>query len=99
VGVRHVVIFRFREGATDADIQAIEDGLALLPERIPELQGYAFGRDLKLAEGNGDFAVVADFDGPDAYERYRSHPEHVRVVRERINPIVAERTAVQLPTG
>jgi hypothetical protein len=45
--------------------------------------------------GNFDFAVAADFDDVDGYLAYRDHPEHRAIVTEFIQPIVAERAAVQ----
>ncbi|MEY2456505.1 MAG: hypothetical protein QOK06_1599, partial [Acidimicrobiaceae bacterium] len=59
-GLRHVVLFRWKEGTTVEQIAAIEDGLAGLPAAIPELVDYRFGSDAGLADGNWDFAVVAD---------------------------------------
>ncbi len=93
--VRHVVVFRWAVGTTPDQVAAVEAGLAGLPAAIETLRAYRFGADLGLAEGNGDFAVVADFDDVAGYERYRDDPEHQRVIAECIRPIVAERTAVQ----
>ena len=73
------------------------EALAELPDRIPEIRRYAFGADLGLAEGNYDFAVVGDFDDEDAYRRYAAHPEHQRVIAERIRPLIDSRVAVQIP--
>lgn len=94
--IRHVVCFRWNEGTGPEQVAAVEAGLAALPDAIPELRDYRFGSDLGLREGNGDFAVVADFDDEDGWRAYNTHPEHLRVIEERIRPIVAERLAVQL---
>lgn len=93
--VRHVVVFRWAAGTTAGQVAAVEAALGALPEVIETLRAYRFGADLGLADGNGDFAVVADFDDVAGYERYRDDPEHQRVIAECIRPIVAERTAVQ----
>jgi hypothetical protein len=96
-GLRHVVLFRWNEGTTAEHIAAIEDGLAGLPAAIPELVAYRFGSDAGLADGNWDFAVVADLVSVEDYITYRDHPVHQAVIAERIRPHIAERAAVQHP--
>lgn len=92
--LRHVVTFTWNPGTTDAQVQALVEGLRRLPEEIAEIRHYSFGPDLGLG-GNGDFAVVADFDDADAYRVYASHPAHQRVITELVVPIRATRLAVQ----
>ena len=94
--VRHIAVFRWKPGTTDEQVRAIEQALAALPERIPELRGYAYGPDLGLREGNADFAIVADLDDEDAWRAYTDHPEHRRVVEELIAPVTEVRSAAQL---
>ncbi|MGZ4722231.1 Dabb family protein [Oryzihumus sp.] len=93
--IRHVSLLTFAEGTTDAQVRAIGDALATLPDRIPELRAYAFGPDLAIDAGNATFAVVADVATVDDYVAYRDNPEHQRVIAELIRPVVVARTAVQ----
>ena len=90
--IRHVVLFRFREDAADADRQAV---LAELPSAIEQIRRYEYGDDVGLVEGNFDFAVVADFDDRSAFETYAAHPRHQQLITDRIRPILTERVAVQ----
>ncbi len=99
MGLRHVVMFRFADGTTADQRQAIKDGLARLPAAIPEIAAYTFGDDAGINDGNWDFAVVGDFASADDYLVYRDHPVHRALVAERITPVVVERAAVQLVTG
>jgi len=94
--LRHVAGFRWKAGTTDAQVQAIEQGLAALPGRLPQLRAYSFGRDAGLREGNADFAVVADFDDEDGWRLYTEDPEHRRVIEELIAPVTEVRSAIQL---
>ncbi len=94
--LRHIALFRWKAGTTGAQIDAIEQGLATLPDTVPQLRAYAFGRDAGLREGNADFAVVADFDNEDDWRAYTDHPEHRRVIEELIAPVTEVRTAVQV---
>ena len=93
--LRHVALFRWADGTTAEQRQAVVQGLARLPSLIPELLDYRFGDDAGLVEGNWDFAVVADFDDVDGWRAYREHPEHRRVLSEHIARVAAERAAVQ----
>jgi hypothetical protein len=93
--IRHVVLLRFADTATDAQIRAVEDGLSALPARLPELQAYLIGRDIGVDDGNATFAVTADFATVDDYLVYRDDPEHRRIIAEHIAPILVSRTAAQ----
>ena len=93
---RHVVLFRWKEGTAEADIQAVRASLMTLPSLIPELRGYQAGPDAGLVDGNWEFAAVADFDDVDGWRVYTDHPEHQRILRDQIRPLLAERAAVQI---
>lgn len=93
--LRHVVLLKFVDEATQEQRQAVLDGLASLPPATPAIRSYVFGLDAGIAEGNYDIAVVADFDDAAGYQDYAVHPAHQQVVAERIRPILAARSAVQ----
>ena len=98
MGLRHVVMFRFVEGTTAAQRQAISTALGALPAAIPEIAAYSFGEDAGINEGAWDYAVVADFASKEGYLVYRDHPVHRAAIDEHIAPVVAVRAAVQLVT-
>lgn len=94
--IRHISLLKFVEGkATLEAKKTIESALSTLPSIIPQIRAYTFGSDLKLAEGNADFAVVADFDNEDAYRVYAEHPEHKKILAETIKPLLDSRVALQ----
>lgn len=93
--VRHVVMFRWKDGTTPQQVAAVAEGLGRMPGLIPELVSYHLGTDLGLAPTNFDFAVVAELQSADGFLAYRDHPEHQAVIRDVILPLVAERVAVQ----
>ncbi len=93
--LRHVVLLRWKPVASDADKQAVRDGLAELPGAIPEIRRYVFGNDAGLADGNFDFAIIADFESRPDWQTYVSHELHQRVIAEHIRPILEDRVAVQ----
>jgi Stress responsive A/B Barrel Domain len=94
-GLRHVVMFGFRDGTTDEQITAMTRGLETLPGLIPEIAEYRVGPDAGINDGNQHYAVVADFGSVDDYLVYRDHPAHLAVIAEVIRPILESRAAVQ----
>lgn len=98
MAVTHVVSFSWVEGTTPETVQSIQDALQGwidAEEGLDGLVSWIAGPDLGLATGNADFAVSATFADQPAYERYRDHPEHRRIITEQIAPLIASRSAVQ----
>jgi hypothetical protein len=90
-----VVLIRWKPGTSDAQKQAVREGLAALPAAIPEIQNYQFGDDAAIVEGNYEFAIVADFDNPPDFQTYAANDVHQKLIAERIRPILQDRAAVQ----
>lgn len=97
--VRHVVVFRFTDEATDARVDALAAGLDTMPEAVGLMLDYRHGRDLGLLEGTWDYVVVAEFATSDDFMAYRDHPDHQALIRDLVEPIVAERVSVQHELG
>lgn len=74
--IRHAVLFRFAEDATEEQIAALAAGLSDMPgaTRRVAADRYRHGRALGLNPGTWDYAVVAEFASPDDYEAYRDQP-------------------------
>jgi len=41
--LRHVVLFKFKEGTSTADIKKVEDAFTELPSKIPQIISYEWG--------------------------------------------------------
>jgi len=92
----HLATFTWRPDVTNDDVVAVLEGLSSLPDQIPELRSYSFGPDLGLRDGNADFAVAAVLESPETLPSYLDHPEHMRILKEIIAPLIATRQAVQI---
>jgi hypothetical protein len=92
---RHVVLFTWREDATQEQKQALHAELATMPAAIEQIRAYRCGPDAGINPANRDYAVVADFDDKQGYLAYRDHPAHRDLVERVVNPIVSERASVQ----
>lgn len=93
--LRHVALFRWKPEATAEDVSKLEAALRQLPDKIPCIQSYRYGRDLGIQDGNADFGLVADFIDEDGLTTYANHPDHQAVIGELVRPIMASRVAVQ----
>jgi hypothetical protein len=76
--VRHVVIFKFKEGTTPEQIKCVEDAFRALPKQIPQVEGFEFGTNVSpegLSQGftHCFFLTFADQKARDAY---LPHPAH-----------------------
>jgi hypothetical protein len=93
--IRHVVLFTWSDTA-DADRRARSiEALRGLRETVGGMTSLIVADDLRLAEGNADTVLLADFPDLDAYRTYQRHPAHVAVLDEHVRPFLAGRRAVQ----
>jgi hypothetical protein len=95
--IKHIVIFKWREGVTDAEVSDVLGELHALPSVIDALESYLAAVDLRLTEGTGDLAIIATVASREALRSYLDHPQHVAVVA-RLRSMAASRTAVQVST-
>ncbi len=91
--IRSVVVVRFKERTPEDRIEAI--GTAMRALRFPGMRDWRIVRDLGLRDGNAPYAIVSEFDDEEAYRRYDSDPEHDRVRRELLAPIVEHVERIQ----
>jgi hypothetical protein len=80
--ITHVVLFKFKPEATEAEIQKLAEGLGDLPQAIEEIREFRFGADVIHSERSYDLGLVSSFDDLDALQRYQVHPEHQKVVAQ-----------------
>jgi hypothetical protein len=92
---RHVALFAWSEGMTDAMEQQFMAELNALAPTLPGVRAYHAGPDEGINAGNFDFAVVADFDDVDSYFAYRDNAEHKDIIRRFSAPHAKSRAAVQ----
>ena len=92
--LRHCVLLTFQDDVGPPQLEALTTALAELAD-LPMVASYRFGTDLGLAEGNVDFAIVADFASVDDYQAYATDPTHQAVLQGQLRPLIAERRALQ----
>ncbi len=76
--IRHVVLFKFKDGTSEADVKKITDAFAQLPEKIAEIADFEWGTDNSpegLAQGFTHCFLVT-FKDAKARDAYLPHPAH-----------------------
>ena len=97
--IRHVAVFRWRDGVTAEHVAEVSAALDELPAQIPAIRSYTHGPNVQPAANRWDYAVVADFDDLDGWRSYDEAPAHAVVRNDLIAPLAAERTNLQIDLG
>jgi hypothetical protein len=84
--IRHVSIFTLKDGA---DVSALAKAVDEVCDRVGGPIAHAYGPDAGLRAGNAGFALTFDFENEDAYRAWDTNPEHERIRREVIRPLIA----------
>lgn len=76
--LRHVVLFKFKESSTEADIQSVEAAFSALPGKIPEISGYEWGTNNSPEGLDKGFThcFFLSFDSEADRAVYLPHPDH-----------------------
>jgi len=76
--LRHVVLFKFKDSASDADVDAIVKAFGELPSKIPEIVEYQWGTDVSIeGKANGfTHCFLVTFSDEAGRDVYLPHPAH-----------------------
>ena len=80
--LRHVVLFKFKETSSEADIQKVVDAFGTLKDSIPQVADYEFGTN-NSPEGldNGlTHCFLVTFKSEEDRAIYLPHPKHMEFV-------------------
>ena len=80
--LRHVVLFRWKDGTPAAASRAIEEGFRALPGKIAEIADFEWGTDVSpegLSQGFTHCFLVT-FRDAKARDAYLPHPAHKEFV-------------------
>lgn len=86
---RHIVLFKFKDTATEAQIEAVEKAFAQLPSKIDTIVDFEWGKSESL-EGKNEgltHCFFVTFKDKAGLETYIPHPAHVEF-KEILIPIL-----------
>jgi len=98
--LRHVVLFKFKETATAADIKSVEDAFSALPAKIPQIKGYEWGLNNSPENLNKGLThcFLLTFDSEEDRAIYLPHPDH-KAFGEVLGPHLEDVLVVDYWTG
>lgn len=91
--LRHIVLYKFKDGIKPAELQEVIDTFNALPKKINTIIGYEAGTNVS-PEGKSDglthvFVVTfKDEKGRDEYLVHPAHKAYVEVVKDRRDKVV-----------
>lgn len=80
--IRHLVLFKLRQevAATDPRLPAIERMMQELPQKIPQIRDWRFGRNVTPDAEAWDYGLMATFETVADLNAYFDHPAHQPVL-------------------
>lgn len=76
--LKHIVLFKFKESATEGDIHNVEEAFAKLPSKIVEIDNFEWGINNSPEGLNKGFthAFLLSFKNEADRDAYLPHPDH-----------------------
>ena len=91
--LRHMVLYKFKDGLKEAQIQEVVDAFAGLPEKINTIIGFEHGTNVSREGKSEGFThcFVVTFRDEKGLATYLEHPAHqayVQVVKDKRDKVV-----------
>jgi len=89
--LRHLVLFKFKEGATKQDKKAVAAGIAKFPAQMEQVKAVEWGKDVSVEGKSAGFthAFLISFDSEKDLQEYGPHPVHQALVN-KLGPVVED---------
>lgn len=89
--LRHVVLIKFKEDATDQEITKVEEAFSALPDKISEISDYEWGTNNSPEGLDKGFThcFFVTFESEEDRAAYLPHPDHKAFV-EILDPHVED---------
>src|ERR1043166_6252754 len=93
--IKHIALFKFKEGTTEEQIQKTFDELMELSENVPGIEDYVAGANNNPEGMNKGYThgFVMSFTDPAERDGYIPRPEHERV-KPFVLPLVEDSVVV-----
>lgn len=80
--LRHIVLFKFKDDASDEDVDAVVNAFQELPSLIDEISAFEWGTNNSPEGLNKEFthSFLVSFTSEEDRDIYLTHPEHLAFV-------------------
>ncbi|HEX3655598.1 MAG TPA: Dabb family protein [Pirellulales bacterium] len=91
--LRHVVLFKFKDGTSPEQVQQVVDAFRALPKKIDAIQDFEYGTDVSVENKQQGFThcflvTFRDEQGRDAYLPHPAHKEFGTLVRPLLDKVL-----------
>ena len=91
--LKHVVLFKFKEGTSDALIAELIEGYKALPGKIEVMKHFEYGADVSVEDLHQGYThcfitTFPDAAGRDTYIPHAGHQEYVKVLFPHLDKIL-----------
>jgi quinol monooxygenase YgiN len=96
--IQHIVLLKLKPNVTDEQVREAFEAAETLPNEIPGLLKFSYGRD-RSEPGHGfDLASVVQLADEEALERYLEHPKRLEYLEQYIAPLTDDRIELDVPS-
>ncbi|HEY0771650.1 MAG TPA: Dabb family protein [Sphingobacteriaceae bacterium] len=90
--LRHVVLFKFKDTSSPADIKKVEDAFRALPSKLPVIKSFEWGKNNSPENLNQGLThcFLVTFASEKDRDAYLPHPEHqafVEVLKPHLDKV------------
>lgn len=91
--LRHVVLFKFKDGTKPDDIERVVKAFGELPKKIDVIQDFEWGTDVSVENKQQGFThcffvTFRDAEGRDTYLPHPAHKEFGTIVRPHLDKVL-----------
>ena len=96
--IQHIVLLKLKPDVTGEQVQAAFEAAEELPDEIPGLVRFSYGRDRSNPSHGFDVASVVQLADEGALRAYLEHPSRLAYITEHVDPLTEERIELDVPS-
>jgi len=91
--VKHVVLFKFKDGTSPEKVAELIEGYKALPGKIEHMKHFEWGADMSVEDLHQGFThcfitTFATSEGRDAYIPHQAHKDYVEVLFPNLDKVL-----------
>jgi len=86
--IHHIVLFKWKDGTEKSKINDVVRSLNSLKNIVPSILEIQVSENFSDRSGGYSHVLVSKFVSKESLDQYQNHPEHQKVVKDKIKPIV-----------
>ena len=96
--IQHIVLLRLKPEVTEEQVRAAFAAAEALPDEVPGIVKFSYGRDRSNPRHGFDVASVVQLTDEEALNGYLEHPSRVSYIAEHVDPLTEERIELDIPS-